>query len=35
MMPKLIDFQRTYRLLTVGLRCAMEQAAAWKADIAI
>jgi hypothetical protein len=26
MMPKLIDFQRTYRPLTVGLRCAMERA---------
>jgi DNA-binding transcriptional LysR family regulator len=36
-MPKLIDFQRTYRMLTVDLRCAMEQAdvARLEADIAI
>lgn len=36
-MPKLIDFQRTYRMLTVDLRCAMEQAdvSRLEADIAI
>jgi DNA-binding transcriptional LysR family regulator len=36
-MPKLIEFQGTYRLLTVDLRCAMEQAdvARLEADIAI
>ncbi len=36
-MPKLIDFQRTYRMLTVDLRCAMEQADVTRleADIAI
>src|ERR1700750_869690 len=34
-MPKLIEFQGTYRLLTVDLRCAMEQAdvARLEADI--
>jgi DNA-binding transcriptional LysR family regulator len=36
-MPKLIEFQGTYRLLTIDLRCAMEQAdvARLEADIAI
>lgn len=36
-MPKLIEFQNTYRLLTVDLRCAMELAdvARLEADIAI
>ena len=36
-MPKLIDFQNTYKRLTVDLRCAMEQAdvARLEADIAI
>jgi DNA-binding transcriptional LysR family regulator len=36
-LPKLIDFQRTYRMLTVDLRCAMEQAdvSRLEADIAI
>jgi DNA-binding transcriptional LysR family regulator len=36
-MPKLIEFQSTYRLLTVDLRCAMEQAdvSRLEADIAI
>jgi DNA-binding transcriptional LysR family regulator len=36
-MPKLIEFQRTYRLLTVDLRCAMEVAdiARLEADMAI
>src|ERR1700726_1667257 len=35
--PRLIDFQNTYRKLTVDLRCAMEQAdvARLEADIAI
>src|SRR6202521_3707987 len=36
-LPRLIDFQKTYRKLTVDLRCAMEQAdvARLEADIAI
>jgi DNA-binding transcriptional LysR family regulator len=36
-MPKLIEFQGTYRLLTIDLRCAMERAdlARLEADIAI
>lgn len=36
-LPRLIDFQRTYRKITVDLRCAMEQAdvARLEADIAI
>ena len=36
-LPRLIDFQRTYRKITVDLRCAMEQAdvAKLEADIAI
>jgi DNA-binding transcriptional LysR family regulator len=36
-MPKLVEFQNTYRLLTVDLRCAMEQAdvARLEADISI
>ncbi len=36
-MPKLIEFQGTYRMLTIDLRCAMEQAdvARLEADIAI
>src|SRR5882757_497668 len=36
-MPRLIDFQKTYRKITVDLRCAMEQAdvARLEADIAI
>jgi DNA-binding transcriptional LysR family regulator len=36
-MPKLIEFQGTYRLLTIDLRCAMEHAdvARLEADIAI
>jgi DNA-binding transcriptional LysR family regulator len=36
-LPRLIDFQKTYRKITVDLRCAMEQAdvARLEADIAI
>ena len=36
-LPRLIDFQKTYRRITVDLRCAMEQAdvARLEADIAI
>src|SRR5229473_6663428 len=36
-LPRLIDFQKTYRKITVDLRCAMEQAdvAKLEADIAI
>src|SRR3982074_3119478 len=36
-LPRLIDFQRTYRKITVDLRCAMEQAdvAKLEADIAV
>jgi DNA-binding transcriptional LysR family regulator len=36
-LPRLIDFQRTYRKITVDLRCAMEQAdvARLESDIAI
>src|SRR5882724_428495 len=36
-LPRLIDFQRTYRKITVDLRCAMEQAdvARLETDIAI
>src|SRR5712672_4289408 len=36
-LPRLIDFQKTYRNITVDLRCAMEQAdvARLEADIAI
>ncbi len=36
-LPRLIDFQRTYRKITVDLRCAMQQAdvARLEADIAI
>jgi DNA-binding transcriptional LysR family regulator len=36
-LPRLIDFQRTYRKITVDLRCAMEQAdiARLEADIAV
>lgn len=37
LMPKLIDFQNTYRRMTIDLRCAMEQADVTRleADIAI
>src|SRR5438270_8255626 len=36
-LPRLIDFQKTYRKITVDLRCAMEQAdvARLEADVAI
>ena len=36
-LPRLIDFQKTYRKITVDLRCAMEQAdvARLESDIAI
>lgn len=36
-MPKLVEFQNTYRLLTIDLRCAMEQAdvSRLEADMAI
>src|SRR5260370_27565181 len=36
-LPRLIDFQKTYRKITVDLRCAMEQAdvARLEADISI
>ena len=36
-LPRLIDFQKTYRKITVDLRCAMEQAdvARLETDIAI